>query len=56
SVNPERLRQNFQADTLTLTAEDMASLARLDRHRRYVSGDAWTLPGSGYTLENLWDE
>ncbi|MGH8161893.1 MAG: aldo/keto reductase [Gammaproteobacteria bacterium] len=56
SVNPERIRQNLEAAELTLTDSDMQALARLDRHRRYLSGDFWALPGSGYTVENLWDE
>ena len=56
SVNPQRLRENLAAVKLTLDTKDMAEIARLDRHRRYVHGRAWTLEGSGYTLGNLWDE
>ncbi len=56
SVNPQRLRQNFEAQSLTLTESEMEDMAGLDRHRRYVSGDAWALPGSGYTVATLWDE
>ncbi len=56
SANPERIRQNFEAAQITLAAEDMAEIKKLDRHRRYVSGTFWTMPGSPYTLESLWDE
>ncbi len=56
SANPERIRQNFEATQITLSAEDMAEIKKLDRHRRYVSGTFWTMPGSPYTLESLWDE
>ncbi|MDC0834283.1 aldo/keto reductase [Geitlerinema sp. CS-897] len=56
SVNPARIAQNLAAVEVSLTPEDMQDIARLDRHRRYVSGDFWVLPGNSYTLENLWDE
>ena len=54
SVNPGRLAQNLAAAAVTLTAEDMAELAALDRGRRYVDGRFWTVPGGPYTLESLW--
>lgn len=56
SVNPERLRQNLAAVEVSLSREELQQIARLDRHRRYVNGQTWTLEGSGYTLQNLWDE
>ncbi|HEX7326674.1 MAG TPA: aldo/keto reductase [Rhodanobacteraceae bacterium] len=56
TVNPEHLRQNLAALDLRLGDDDMAAIAKLDRHRRYVDGAFWALPGSGYTLANLWDE
>ncbi|MBE9195710.1 aldo/keto reductase [Synechocystis sp. LEGE 06083] len=56
SVNPERLLQNLKAADITLTDAQMAKIAALDRHYRYVSGEFWTISGSPYTLENLWDE
>ncbi|MEB3221781.1 MAG: aldo/keto reductase [Candidatus Sericytochromatia bacterium] len=56
SVSPTRLAENLQAQAVQLTAADMAALAGLDRHARYISGDVWTPPGSPYTLANLWDE
>lgn len=56
SVNPDRLKQNLAAQDVQLTDSDMARIAELDRHRRYVSGAFWAIEGSPYTLENLWDE
>lgn len=56
SVNPERMAQNLAAAEVTLTTENMAAIAQLDRHRRYVDGSFWAMPGSAYTLTNLWDE
>lgn len=56
SVNPERLKQNLGALEVNLSQEDMAEIEKLNKNRRYVSGSFWTIPGSSYTLANLWDE
>lgn len=56
SANPERIKQNLDALSITLSEEDMAELAKLNRNRRYVSGSFWAMEKSPYTLENLWDE
>ena len=56
SVNPGRMKQNFEAATLELTAEDMDKIAALDFHGRYIVGQFWNAPKKGYTVENLWDE
>lgn len=55
SVNPERLAGNFESDRIQLSRENMDALGDLDSGDRYVSGIFWTVPGSSYTLENLWD-
>ena len=55
SSNPDRLRENFRAADLELASETMMKIAELDQHLRYIDGTIWTLPGSPYTLENLWD-
>jgi len=55
SVHPERLRENLAAATTALDLSEMNEIGRLDRNRRYVSGSFWTMPGSPYTLANLWD-
>lgn len=55
SVNPARLAENLAAADLALTAADLQELATLDRQHRYVDGSFWAVPGSSYTLANLWD-
>jgi len=55
SVHPERLQQNLAAQDLTLTAEEMVAVGGLDRDYRFVDGSFWAMPGSPYTLDNLWD-
>ncbi|MHC4990800.1 MAG: aldo/keto reductase [Planctomycetota bacterium] len=56
SVNPERLRQNYQAAGVELDDADMAALARLDRHHRFVHGAFWEMKGAPYTRAGIWDE
>ncbi|PSN17780.1 aldehyde oxidoreductase [filamentous cyanobacterium CCP5] len=56
SVNPQRIEQNPAAADISLTPADMEVIAKLDRHRRYVSGDIWIVEGGPYTMASLWDE
>jgi len=42
-----------QPDILAASALDR--IAALDQHTRLIAGAFWTIPGSPWTLENLWD-
>lgn len=56
STNEARLRQNLKAASILLTTEEMNEISKLDEHFRYVTGGFFALPGSDYTIANLWDE
>jgi alcohol dehydrogenase (NADP+) len=56
SARPDRLRSNLDAATIELDDEDMAAIAKLDRHYRFVDGKFWELSGGPYTVTELWDE
>ena len=56
SVNTHRLKENLEAANIELSASEMQKINDLDQHYRYIKGDFWCLEGSGYTLDNLWDE
>lgn len=56
SIRTDRIKQNFESTTIPLSVSDFSELTALDMHRRYVSGTFWTMEGSPYTIENLWDE
>lgn len=56
SINHGRLRENFAATELQLTPTDLERIAGLDRGFRFIAGTFWAIPGSPWTLENLWDE
>jgi len=55
SVNPGRLAENFKSSAIELSNEEMAALSKLDSGSRYIRGDFWTMTGSPYTLQYLWD-
>lgn len=54
STTPAHIEQNFAAQDLDLSDDDMEAIAGLDRHRRFLRGDGWMIEGSPYT--NIWDE
>jgi alcohol dehydrogenase (NADP+) len=56
SVNPARLRENFAATELELAPAELTRIGSLDQGFRYIAGAFWAIPGSPWTLENLWDE
>ncbi len=55
SVNPKRIQENLTAGTIELNPDDMQRIADLDRQFRFLDGVFWTLNGSPYTLEGLWE-
>ena len=56
STNETRLKQNLEAASIQLSSDEINQINELDRHFRYVTGAFFALPGSDYTLTNLWDE
>lgn len=56
STNETRLKQNLEASKISLSTTEMSEINKLDQHFRYVTGGFFALPGSDYTLANLWDE
>jgi alcohol dehydrogenase (NADP+) len=56
SVNPSRLKQNFDSVNIELSENDMAQIAELDMNYRFITASFWAMEGSPYTLATLWDE
>lgn len=54
SVNPKRIVENFEAQAIALTSDDMARITALDKNYRYLTGEHWVYEGSPYTLESIW--
>jgi alcohol dehydrogenase (NADP+) len=55
SVSEERIRQNYESLNLELDEVDLEKISKLEGPYRFVDGTFWTIDGSPYTLEDLWD-
>jgi alcohol dehydrogenase (NADP+) len=56
SSNPLRLRQNYEANDIGLSPNQMKRIEALERGFRYVNGSIWTFKGSPYTLDQIWNQ
>lgn len=54
STKRARLEENYAAADIELTAGDLTEIASLERGSRFVDGSFWELPGSPYTVAELW--
>jgi alcohol dehydrogenase (NADP+) len=50
------MKQNLDSANVSLDDDDMKKIAGLNKNRRYIGGEFWAMPGSAYTIQNLWDE
>ncbi|MDR1023336.1 MAG: aldo/keto reductase [Prevotellaceae bacterium] len=55
SVKAHRMAENFAAQSVTLNDDDMARIATLNRNLRLTTGALWTMDGSPYTADYLWN-
>ncbi len=55
SVNPERLKQNFESTLIVLSGEDMKKMATADKGYRFVKGQFWAFEGTEYSVDWLWN-
>jgi alcohol dehydrogenase (NADP+) len=55
SVNPGRIKQNFEAQNISLSSEDMQKIAQVEKQFRYVTGHIFALEEGPYSLEELWN-
>lgn len=56
SSNKGRLQQNLSAAEITLSDDHMDEIKALDISHRFIDGTIWTIEGSPYTLEGLWEK
>jgi alcohol dehydrogenase (NADP+) len=54
SVNPDRIVQNFQAQEVHLSEDDMKRISILERGYRYVTGQFWVFEGGPYSFDDVW--
>ena len=55
SVKADRIKQNFAAQEISLSAEAMAAIDGLNKNQRFVHGGFFSIEGSPYTKQWLWD-
>ncbi|MDG2012199.1 MAG: hypothetical protein P8J33_01750 [Pirellulaceae bacterium] len=56
SANQDCQIENLAAASVKLSAKDMLTIQNLDRHYRFIDGSFWEVPGSRYTVTDLWHE
>ena len=55
SVSPERIKQNYEAQNISLDTEDMEQIKALNRDYRYVDASFFVFSNSSYTVESIWE-
>lgn len=56
SVNPERIKENFDSLNVELDSVDFNQIAILERNLRVARGTFCVLPGGEYTEQSIWEE
>ncbi len=56
STNQKRLKENFDAQKLTLGVEEMEQIKSQEKAQRIVDGTFFTAESKGYNVDTLWDE
>ncbi|MDN3670857.1 aldo/keto reductase [Echinicola jeungdonensis] len=56
SVNPHRLKENFDAINLKLNESELALLNQLEGPYRFTTGELWTAFNSPYSKSDFWEE
>ena len=55
SNNEARQNENLAAAKIVLSNADLETLKSLDQNYRYNDGSYWAIPGSPYTVDDLWN-
>ncbi|MCX2744014.1 aldo/keto reductase [Mangrovivirga sp. M17] len=55
SVNPDHMKSNLEAAEIDLSKEMMEKIESAGEQFRYVDGSFWTMEGSPYKMEDLWE-
>lgn len=53
STNPDRIKQNLEADAIELSPEEVDSISQADSNYRFIDGSFWTQEGSPYRMSDL---
>ncbi len=56
STNPGRIKQNFEAQSISLSASDMHQISKLNSNFRFISGEFFPFEDTSYSLDKLWND
>ncbi|NLO72142.1 MAG: aldo/keto reductase [Porphyromonadaceae bacterium] len=56
SVNPERINENFGANSVELDEDDIQKIKTINRNQRNATAAYAVFPGGPYTFESIWEE
>ncbi len=54
SANASRLKENLAAADISLTQDELAQIASVNRNWRFVNGKFWEMEGSPYLADEIW--
>lgn len=54
STNSDRIKENFEANSIKLDDEDLGKINEIDYNFRFVNGSFWETGGEEYSQEALW--
>lgn len=55
STNEGRMNLNLEAAYIELSPKEMGRIDTIDVSYRFIDGSIWTIEGSPYTMEDLWE-
>lgn len=56
SINPKRIEENFSAQEIAFTEQEMNQIKSLDHKERIIDGSFFNAASKGYSITSLWDE
>ncbi|MFT3751903.1 MAG: aldo/keto reductase [Paludibacter sp.] len=56
SVNPTRIRDNYESVYVKLDDQDMIDIGKIDRNYRVAKGLYCVMPDGAYTYESIWND
>ncbi|GAB3647306.1 aldo/keto reductase [Echinicola sediminis] len=56
SVNPKRIKENYDSTKLNLSQEELGQLDKLEGPYRFTDGKLWTMHDSPYEFSDFWEE
>ena len=53
STNPQRISENFNAQDIELSDQEIKDISTLEKNHRYISGSTWVFEDAPYTIDGI---